>query len=533
MKTNKTLKLTRMAAMAFALAASAQAATFTGMNDISPGAVQVAVTTDEQQLSMSERVEALSRVSGAWSPSLSPDSTQIAYLSADSGSPQIWVRNLPIGEPRQITELADPVGSVYWSPGGKLLAYTVAPGGGLNTQIWVMKPDGTEARGLTPAGKDNNGLAGWTDEGKSLKASTNKDFPSATDAALINPQTGEWTMLTVDKGMNWITDTRGSKATVARLIGRGDINSFLIDLKTGEETLLTAHTGKAETGWGQMSPDGNTVYVSSNVGRDRAAFGKISIDAKGKHSAIENFAMRDDAVADTGVLSNDGKTAALSWNAGGRMELILYDTMTGEVRQVDGLPVDIGNPVEFSAHGKSLVLSGGAANQTFDIYLIDVATTAVTRITESKHDGVNLESLVRPELIEYKAPDGVPLSGWLYRSPRASGPQPLVFNYHGGPEGQSRPTMNTTAQALVAAGISVFSPNVRGSSGYGKAFMAMDDGAKRAESYADIKASTDALVAKGLADPSRLGIMGESYGGYVVMVGVTEYPGMFAAGVNL
>lgn len=215
------------------------------------------------------------------------------------------------------------------------------------------------------------------------------------------------------------------------------------------------------------------------------------------------------------------------------MELVLYDTMSGEMRSVNGLPVDTGNPVEFSADGKSLVLHGGAANRTFDIYFIDIATTQVTRITNSKHDGVELVSLVRPELIEYKAPDGVPLSGWLYRSANSTGPKPLVFNYHGGPEGQSRPTMNTTAQALVASGISVFSPNVRGSSGYGKAFMAMDDGAKRAESFADIKASTDALVAKGLADPSRLGIMGGSYGGYMVMVGVTEFPSMFAAGANL
>jgi len=109
----------------------------------------------------------------------------------------------------------------------------------------------------------------------------------------------------------------------------------------------------------------------------------------------------------------------------------------------------------------------------------------------------------------------------------------VVFSYHGGPEGQARPTMNPDAQALVANGIAVFAPNVRGSSGFGKAFMAMDDGAKRVGSVADIKASTDALVKLGIADPKRIGIMGGSYGGYMVMAGITEFPDMFAAGANL
>jgi dipeptidyl aminopeptidase/acylaminoacyl peptidase len=108
-----------------------------------------------------------------------------------------------------------------------------------------------------------------------------------------------------------------------------------------------------------------------------------------------------------------------------------------------------------------------------------------------------------------------------------------VFDYHGGPEGQSRPGLNPTIQALLARGIAVFQPNVRGSSGFGKRFMSLDNGAKRVEGVRDIKATTDHLIAAGIADPKRLGIMGGSYGGYMVMAGVTEYPEMFAAGANL
>lgn len=140
---------------------------------------------------------------------------------------------------------------------------------------------------------------------------------------------------------------------------------------------------------------------------------------------------------------------------------------------------------------------------------------------------------MRPTLVTYLAHDGEELSGWLYRPNGASRPGPVVFNYHGGPEGQSRPSMSDVTQALVARGITVFAPNVRGSTGFGKRFVNLDNGALRVDGVRDIKATTDHLVASGIADPGRLGIMGGSYGGYMVMAGVTEYPDMFAGGANL
>ena len=480
------------------------------------------------------RVAALGRIHSANSPTLSPDGQSIAYLTNISGSPQIWIRSLRAGsEPRQLTDLPDPVGNVFWSPRGDWLAYTVAPGGGLNTQIWLVKPDGTGARRLTPGGKDNNALFGWTRDGARLRVNSNKDHPAAQDAALIDVATGKWTSVTSDRGINYLADVRGDHAVVGRLLGRGDSNLFAIDLRTGAETLLTAHDGKAESGGLAISADGKNVYLSSNVSRDRAALGIIAIGADGKPGPIRYLASRDDAVLDGGVISADGSIGAVMWNVNGRSELAWFDTASGTVRAGPQLPVDIAGPVEFSADNRFLTLVGSTANRTADIYTVDVGTGAVTRVTESRHDGVDLDALVRPELIEYVAPDGVKLSGWLYRPAGATGPLPLVFSYHGGPEGQARPTMNTDAQALVANGIAVFAPNVRGSSGFGKAFMAMDDGAKRVAGVRDIKVTTDALVARGIADPRRLGIMGGSYGGYMVMAGVTEYPAMFAAGANL
>lgn len=497
------------------------------------GLTALANPASAQDTDVAEKVAALGRINSATSPSLSPDGRRLAYLSNVSGSPQIWVLDLSTNAAVQMTKLSDPVGSIFWSPNADRLAYSVAPGGGLNTQVWVMNADGTRATRLTPGGKENNGLAGWTRDGAALMVDSNKDNPAARDPALIDIATGKWTMLASAKGLNSVADLRGDRAIVTRLLGRGDNNVYLINRRTGTETLITPHEGKAQSGWGELSPDGQTVYLISNIDRDRQAFGTVRLSADGQPGPVRYFAERADAVAEGAVLSEDGRTAALMWNAGGRSELAFLNTATGRVRSGPKLPFDIAFLSEFSANGRMLAVVGGGADRTTDVYLVNVASGAVTRATTSRHDGVDLTRLVLPELVTYTAHDGLKLSGWLYRPKGISGPMPVVFNYHGGPEGQARPTMSPDAQALVASGIAVFAPNVRGSSGYGKAFMAMDDGAKRFDGIRDIKATTDVLVAKGIADPKRLGIMGGSYGGYMVMAGVTEFPNMFAAGANL
>jgi dipeptidyl aminopeptidase/acylaminoacyl peptidase len=140
---------------------------------------------------------------------------------------------------------------------------------------------------------------------------------------------------------------------------------------------------------------------------------------------------------------------------------------------------------------------------------------------------------VSPELVRFKAHDGLELSGWLYRPKRVSAPAPYVLSFHGGPEGQEVPSFRSDYQALLARGIGVFAPNVRGSSGFGKKFVNLDNGALRFAAIKDIKSCADHLIDTGIADARRLGIAGGSYGGYMVMAGITEFPDLFAAGANL
>jgi dipeptidyl aminopeptidase/acylaminoacyl peptidase len=213
--------------------------------------------------------------------------------------------------------------------------------------------------------------------------------------------------------------------------------------------------------------------------------------------------------------------------------LAIVDLRTGKSRPGPKLPSELASGMVYSRDNRMLAFATSGAASPVNVWVMEVASGKMWRVTDVPHPGVNLADLVKPELVTYKAHDGLELSGWLYRPTGVTGAAPYVLSFHGGPEGQERPGFRSDYQALVASGIGVFAPNVRGSAGFGKKFVNMDNGALRVEGVKDIKASVDYLVQNGIADPKRLGITGGSYGGYMTMAGVTEFPELFAAGVNL
>jgi dipeptidyl aminopeptidase/acylaminoacyl peptidase len=493
----------------------------------------MAQTPDLATPDLATRIAAIASMRFSSSPSPSPDGKAVAFISNAGGSPQVWLIAGPGAEPVQLTKGADPIQSVHWSPRGDLLVYDVAPGGGYNVQIHVMRPDGSGDRRLTPGGDINNRLFGWSNDGR-IRAATAAPDPARFQSQLIDPATGAATLVGGSAGsLSFpLVSKDGRLAVIEKLVTRGDSNLHLVDLKTGRETLLTPHEGRALHSALAFSPDGRRLWLTGNATQDRYGLAVIDIDAAGTPTLPRTVLTRPDAELEGGDISADGSTLALVWNASGRSDLSWFDTASRTERKGPVLPVDaISRPV-FAA-GTSFLMTGSGAAAPANIYAADAASNGIARVTNSPHPGVDLAALVRPTLVEYAARDGVPLSGWLYTPPGAKGPQPLVFVYHGGPEGQARPTLNETNQALLASGISVFAPNVRGSSGYGKNFLALDNGALRVNGVRDIEDTTNHLVKAGIADPKRLGIMGGSYGGYMVMAGVTEFPKMFAGGANL
>jgi dipeptidyl aminopeptidase/acylaminoacyl peptidase len=500
---------------------------------LAPLRFSIAGETAAANADLERSVARMARIGSCSSPTFSPDGKRLAFVSNMSGLPQIWTVATEGGWPEQVTAFDDPVGFVTWSPAGADLAFSLAPGGGMNEQVYLVRPDGTDVRRLTDGGKENNRLGVWSRDGRALTLGSNRRSGAAIDAYLYDLEAGSLRLVSENRGVGGFSDLTGDRrhALLSRVVSRGDNNLYLVEVATGRETLLTPHDGPGSFA-GAFSPAGDAVYLASNRERDRRGFARLEVKG-GAPGETRWLAVREDAELDGFELNDQGTLAALLWNVAGRAELELFDLKTGKTRSRPKLPAEIVGGLEFSADGRLLAMSLSGAATPQDVWVLDLAGGRFRRVTSSPHAGVDLAKLSRPELLRFPAHDGLELSGWLYRPSGAKPPYPTVLSFHGGPEGQERPGFSSTYQALLSRGIAVFAPNVRGSSGFGKKFVNLDNGALRFDGVKDIKACVDAAVASGAADRKRIGIMGGSYGGYMVMAGLADYPDLFAAGANL
>lgn len=272
------------------------------------------------------------------------------------------------------------------------------------------------------------------------------------------------------------------------------------------------------------------MYCISNRDRDLACLCRLRWDDDADWQIVR---ARDDAELAEFALSHDDGLLALVWNVAGRHDLELYSLMENRKLQSGALPGEIVSGLSFSLDGSALAMCVTGARLPSDIWILDLESRTLRQLTCSPHVGVNLDELAGAELLRYRAHDELPLTGWLYRPRHLQPPYATVLSFHGGPEGQEQPRFRYDYQALLTRGIAVFAPNVRGSSGFGKRFVNLDNGALRVNAVRDIASTAEHLMSSGIAKAGSLGIMGGSYGGYMTMAGLTEFPDLFAAGVNL
>jgi len=487
------------------------------------------------------KIEAIARIGACYCPTIAPDGTSIAFLSDLSGSPQLWKVSAKGGWPEQLTAFDDPVLDAAWSPSGEWIGFTLAPGGGMNGQICVVRPDGMELRRLTKGGSMNNFLNCWSRDGRILGYSTNERDPSRLQCVATDIRTGKLLHLGQTPGTGDVADFSPDGKVALTLIEphRGDSNLYVVDLANGEAGLLTPHHGAASIKRARFAPDSSTIYLSSNLDSDFVNLARMKLGPQQTPGALERLAARADADLEWFDVSDDGRRAALLWNVAGRCEMDLIDLKSGELTRGPDLPGEVsessigGRGPVFARDSQTLVAAFSGSTLPWDLWVLDTGSGAFRQLSSSPHAGVRLDELVGPELLYFKAEDGLPLSGWLYRSRGSPSPGPVVISFHGGPESQERPYVNATYQALLIQGINVFAPNVRGSSGFGKSFVNLDNGPLRVNAVRDIGACVRAVVDAGVADPARIGAMGGSYGGYMTMAALTEFPSLFAAGVDL
>ncbi|MFJ6167047.1 S9 family peptidase [Micromonospora orduensis] len=460
-----------------------------------------------------------------FAPAPSPDGRRVAYVSDRAGTPAVWVRDVDAAEAVALPGGDEPVLAVSWSPDGQWLACVVAPGGAPRTELWVLRPDGTQRRQVAGFGRRSAALAGWL-PGGALMAVTETAERGA--AVLVDAGTGHRRVLAEDDLLTLLDVTPDGGAALLR---RGPRNARwleLLDVATGDRVRLLPDTGRGSTDQGWFGSDGTSVLARTDAFSELAAL--VRVDLTRQALPPTRLAARPDAELEHVALSADRRRAALLWNTyGGRSELSLLDLASGVQRAV-AAPGEVLDDVVFAAGGDRLCLTAQGPVQPREVWLVDPAAGTQRPLRPDTGAARTGGSGVAPQLVDLRARDGLPLSGWLYRPP-GPGPWPTAISLHGGPEAQERPGYNPLFQALVAQGVAVFAPNVRGSSGFGRSFVAADNLAGRYGAIADVAACAEHLLDSGVARPGQLGCLGRSYGGYLVLAVLVNFPGLFAAGV--
>lgn len=467
-------------------------------------------------------------------PVPSPDGARLAWVSDRSGRPRAWVAPLPpagrpVVEPERPLPAAGDVQALSWSPDGQWLACQTAPSGGERTRVHVVSPDGAEELELAP-GAAAVTLGAWSPTGRQLGVTVFAEGAGDGQACLVDLRDGTSTVLAAGPAARVCAVSGDGRRAVVRLGRRGARRLELVDLRSGRRTELLP--GGADVADARFGVTGRQLYVHTDAGRERPALLAVTLSGASGVSTVYPIAERPDDDLDLVALDPSGVRAALVWNVDGRSEIELLDLRSGLLEPVSPVPGDVVTGLAFTRDGDALLVAneGPTVPPRLSRVGLDVHATATPLLRASRQFAA---ALVEPTLHEFRAEDGLRLSGWLLRPAGALGPLPTLIWLHGGPEAQERPTFQPLFQALVAEGVAVFAPNVRGSGGYGRTFSTADDGERRFAAIRDVRAAVDFLVSAGLADPARVGVSGRSYGGYLTLAALAWFPDLFAVGVDV
>jgi dipeptidyl aminopeptidase/acylaminoacyl peptidase len=446
--------------------------------------------------------------------SWNPRTRGIAITTRFGNTAQVHEVPRPMGMRRQTTFESDAIASASWSRKGDVMVVQKDVGGNEFWQIYRL--EGGRLVLLTD-GKSRNAIDAWSHDGRWLAYTSTRRNGTDNDLYVVDPRDPKTNRLLAEvKGGGWaLLDFApdGRSAVVANYLSVSKTDLYRIDIATGRMSPIGRQGQQISYGGAQFAPDG-TLWVTSDEGSDFQRLGRLD-PRTGRFTAVAQEPKWDVESFD---VSDDGRFIAYVVNEAGSSRIRLLDPRTGRSRAVPGLPAGVASGLDVAPWGE-IGITLASAKAASDVYSVNPATLAVTRWTESETGGLDPRANVEPELVEVASFDGERVSGFLYRPDPAKfpGKRPLLINIHGGPEGQSRPGfLGRNNYYLNELGVAIFYPNVRGSTGYGKRFVNLDNGPDlRENSVKDIGAFLARLKQDPRVDPARIGVTGGSYGGYM------------------
>lgn len=429
----------------------------------------------------------------------------------------------------QLTFDDDPVASVEAQPGAQQFVYSRDEGGSEYWQAWLRDLNGAETP-FTEPGTRNSGFT-FSDDGRRLAwARTTRGDPNIDIQLMTVGEAGSRRVVHEGTGSMSVLDFSpdGRSLLLGRYVSAAESERFLLDIASGRLTEIKPTDRKIAYGGGEFMPDGRSVVLTSDDGSEFARLVRLDL-ATGRETVLSDSTRWDVTDFD---LSDDGRRIAYATNEEGYSRVKVLDARTGRAVRGPELPQGVVGGLKWTPDGRKLAVGLATPTSAGDVWSWD--GQRLERWTFSELGGIDRSKLVAPALVRVRTFDGGQVPAFVYKPRTAQGRLPVIISIHGGPEGQSRPGFSTTPQFWVnELGAAVIVPNVRGSTGYGKAYLAADNAAKREDSVRDIGAILDWISTQPDLDPSRVVVHGGSYGGYMVLASMAHYAPRLAGGVDL
>lgn len=470
-----------------------------------------------------------------------PERLEMLITTRFADTPQLHYVSMPGGARRQLTFSPEPVaGGLFQPRTANFIVLSQDIGGGEFYQLFRFKQGKTT---LLTDGKSRNTDPLWARSGKVLAYMSTRRNGADTDLYVMDPAYPKSDRMVAQlTGGGWAVEDFSPDETrllVSETISINLSQLHLIDIKTGALQRLTPETTKPVVyANARFSRDGRSLLATSDLLSEFAQMLEFVFPRSGASLGQPTRVLSEKITwdVDSFDLSEDGKQAALLSNEAGASRLYFLDLKSGRMRPVTGLPTGVYGGVKWHNNSRQVALTVSSAKSPSDVFAVMAADGKVQRWTESETGGLDASQFPEPELVRFKSFDGLEISAFVYRADpkRFPGKRPVLVNIHGGPESQSRPVFQARNNYYMnEMGITMIYPNVRGSSGYGKTFVTLDNGFKREDSVKDIGALLDWISNQADLDNQKVGVIGGSYGGYMVLASMIHYADRLKCGVDV
>lgn len=464
----------------------------------------------------------------------------------------------PLGMREQLTFYPEPVSGLTPAPAKALrkgFVFAKDKGGDEFSQLYWFDAQTRDSTLLTDGKRNQNGSVVLSDDGALMAYSSTSRNGTDRDVWVRDIRTGKARVLVAAGGAWGARDFSpdGKRLLVMKYVSANESHPGEVDVASGKLTLFPVDGGKAAFGGFEYAPDGRGVYyvsdepIHAEKGEGKASeFQTLRFHDPDSGKPAQELSGHIPWDVDGFSIAEDGRHLAYVSNEDGIAKLHVMVLPSHQQIVLPALPVGQVGGFAFSPDGKRLAVTLNTSTSPSDAYVIDLVGATLTRWTRSEVGGLETGKFVTPTLVRYPTFDTVDggasdgsrrtIPAFYYKPAQApaNGKLPVVIQIHGGPESQSQPGFNPTTQYLVnELGIAVLVPNVRGSSGYGKRYLQLDNAEKREDSVKDIGALLDWIARQPELDASRIGVYGGSYGGYMVLAAMTNYPERIRAGVDI